>query len=148
MQSFQSSSIDDTVKAIADRVDASLNFANVWLPFDCFDAKDLFYLLKSATKFKHDRPGVEQIQSFQTLMTDNIHGEPGAGDCDCLTVAAVACLHLLDYPTGIILQGNGKQPTHVLAFYDKLNSRRPFDLTEGFNQMRNYKYSQEIKMFF
>lgn len=149
MRAIQTTDITETVQGIADRIDASLNFAEIWVPGDCRTPHDLFYLLKSATTFKHDKPGVEQIQSMQTLFTNNIHGLPGAGDCDCLTVAACASLHVIGYNCGLVLQGNGKYATHVLAYYVGPNGKTyPFDLTENFNELRPYKKSQFIKINF
>jgi len=149
MRAIQTNDISETVAGIADRIDASLNFAQIWVPGDCRTPHDLFYLLKSSTSFQHDKPGVEQIQSMQTLFTENIHGIPGAGDCDCLTVAACASLHVIGYQCGIVLQGNGKYATHVLAYYrDWNNIIYPFDLTENFQDLRPYKKSQYIKINF
>jgi hypothetical protein len=93
--------------------------------------------------YEHDAEKIEQIQSVGTLFENNIHGRPGAGDCDCFTVFGIAMLDASGHnlkDTKIILQGNQSgAPSHIFfAHKDKI-----FDFTEPtFNTCRQYKFYQ------
>jgi hypothetical protein len=93
--------------------------------------------------YEHDINNIEQIQSVGTLFENNIHGKPGAGDCDCFTVFGVAMLAANNYKldrTKIVLQGNkAASPSHVLFLYDD----KIFDFTEPtWGSIRDYKFYQ------
>jgi len=75
-------------------------------------------------------------------MTDNYWGRPGAGDCDCFSVAAAACADVLGFESRLILAGNGSQPTHIY----NLIQGRGFDLTENYIfDERKYKKTELVK---
>lgn len=102
--------------------------------------RQLFTWLKKRVTYKADPPNIELIQSMQSLFTDNYHGIPGAGDCDCFVAATIACAVALNYEFQVILMGNGKNPTHIACTVDGYI----FDLTVNFNELRNYKRYQTL----
>jgi len=101
----------------------------------------LFEFLKMQVIYKDDPKNIELIQSMGTLFENNYHKIKGAGDCDCFTVTAMACLIYLGYSTGFLLYYNGTHPTHIAACYEKENGEIvPFDLTAGYcGELRRYK---------
>lgn len=106
---------------------------------------DIWRIVKNNTQYKHDATGIEQIQSVYTLLNDNIHGIPGAGDCDCFSVFFIALLLANNFNPDdiyIYLQGNSRRaPSHVLVRYKNYY----LDGTEThFNSLRNYKFFDEI----
>lgn len=112
--------------------------------------KDIFYLLKAATRYKHDPPGVELLQSMQTLLTDaNYWGIPGAGDCDCFTIAYTACMKAVNIPVKIVLAGRRKNEfVHVYNVVRLYGEDIPADLTNAeFGTERPYLYHREIKIW-
>ena len=119
---------------------------------------DIFYYLKGVTKYHLDAPGIEQIQKLETLLgPNNIHGKPGAGDCDCFTTAILACLFAQGYKKAyIVLVGNTtKEPTHVYAAVDYWGKKLVLDLTTsepGKERTRNskgpYKGKQVITCYY
>lgn len=107
--------------------------------------EQLFRVLKSKLQYKNDKGGIEQLQSMPTLMSENnIHGIPGAGDCDCFTITASACALSQGYKTDIVLVGrNETEPVHI---YNLVNGKY-FDLTQrNFNSRRIYPYKQIIPL--
>lgn len=116
--------------------------------FSGFDsAADLYRELKRITQFEYDPDDMELLQESKTLFEDNWHGIPGAGDCDCFTITAIAALLINGFDPYIILAGNGRsQPSHIYAgFLGRDNVVVPFDLTEKYcGQRRTYKYYQLI----
>lgn len=108
---------------------------------------DLFYYLKSITTFKDDPPNTELIQTAKTLIENNWHGVSGFGDCDCLSVAALASLYwVTDKQKYVILTGNyRKSPSHVYVGIKEGSEILPFDLTrDDIGDTRSYKYSQVL----
>jgi len=81
-------------------------------------------------------------------MLDNWHGMPGAGDCDCFTIAATSCFIVNSIPCEIVLAGNVKdEPTHIYNYCKYGNNWIAFDLTEpNFGQERPYKYKEILKI--
>lgn len=113
------------------------------------DITELFRELKGITTFEYDPEDMELLQTSQTLFEDNWHGKPGAGDCDCLTITAIAAMWVNGFSPYIILCGNGrKQPSHIYAgFLGRENNVVSFDLTEPYcGSRRKYKYYQLIEV--
>jgi transglutaminase-like putative cysteine protease len=83
-----------------------------------------------------------------TLMHNNFYGIPGAGDCDCFTITAVACCKVERIPVRIVVVGNTpKNPTHV--YCEVLDGGRwvPFDLCSPFyGDTKKYRYLSIIKV--
>lgn len=121
------------------KISESLQFAANYVPGYIQSPRDCFDWLKSKTSYINDPPGVELLQSFQSLMLDNYHGVPGAGDCDCLTIAGAATIATRKKPAPykIVYSGNGKTPTHVFLSVRGI----AFDLTTpDFGTLRTYKH--------
>ena len=136
-------SLNRTLELIVQQIRVSQAFAELWLPAGIESPAELFHLLKPSLTYKADPPGVELIQSFRSLMLDNYWGIPGAGDCDCFSVAAGASAAVLGYDCQLIVAGNGRQPTHVY----NLIEGKAFDLTENvILAERNYR-KREIVNF-
>ena len=134
--------LDRTLQLIAKQIKASRAFAEIWLPAGIESPAELFHLLKPSLIYKADPPGIELIQNFRSLMLDNYWGIPGAGDCDCFSVAAAACADVLGYSSALIVAGNGRQPTHIYNFIEN----NVFDLTENvILAERNYKRRELVK---
>lgn len=99
--------------------------------------------VKPLVTFKRDPPTVDTIQGITTFFdpAKNIHGLPGAGDCDCYTsiLASICKANNLQYT--YIIQGNGK-PSHIAisinGFICDLTNNRP-------NYLRPYTQTQNIK---
>ncbi len=130
IQRIERHTIQDTVNGIYSLAMSSVGYAQSLNPPR--DPVNLFYFLKSRTRYVNDAPGVEQVQRLQTLLgPDNIHGIPGAGDCDCFTAAVLACLAAVGYREAyIVLIGNSTAgPTHVYPAIDHMGSLYPLDLT-------------------
>jgi len=129
------------------QIQESLSFARNFVPRG-ETPRSLFTLLKQHTTYRHDPPGVELLQSMPTLMHRNFYGIPGAGDCDCFTIAAVACCKVENIPVRIVIVGNTrKNPTHVYA--EVLDNRRwtAFDLCSPFyGETKKYRYLSRIKV--
>lgn len=122
--------IQDTVNGIHRLAMSSVPYAESLNP--PADPVNLYYFLKARTVYVNDAPGVEQIQRLQTLLgPNNIHGKPGAGDCDCFTTAVLACLAAVGYRKAyIVLIGNNLAgPTHVYPAVDYMGKVYPLDLT-------------------
>lgn len=111
------------------KIAESMPFAANFVPSYIQSAQDCFMWLKTKTVYQLDPPNFELLQSFQSLIHDNYHGIPGAGDCDCLTIAGAATLATRKkaIPYKVVYSGNGKNPTHVFLYADGV----PFDLTHN-----------------
>jgi hypothetical protein len=154
IRTIRNHTIQDTVEAIYKQAKDSLRYAKK-LPHGN-DPYSIYYYLRSVTTFEDDEEGIEQVQSLQTLLgKDNIHGIPGAGDCDCFTVAVLACLINAGYKDlYIVLTGNNsKEPTHVYPALMYGNKIFAMDLTaEGPGIVRKgnkagpYKATQIIRV--
>lgn len=109
----------------------------------------IFHYLKARTCYKHDPKGIELFQTLPTLMQDNFHGTPGAGDCDCFTIACLALLIANGFNNcGIVLVGrNPHVPVHIYAYVDYNGKREYLDLTNKYyNYERSYPYKQTIPL--
>ena len=80
-------------------------------------------------------------------MHNNFYGIPGAGDCDCFTIAAVACCKVENIPVRIVVVGNTKTPTHVYCEVLDNGKYVAFDLVnEFYGQTKKYRYLSRIKV--
>lgn len=125
-------------KLIQLKISESIPFAANFVPGYIQTPEDCFMWLKTKTRYEHDPAGVELLQSFQSLILDNFHGVPGAGDCDCLTIAGAAALQTRRRPANVklIYAGNGDNPTHIFLTVNE----KAFDLTlQNFGECRNYR---------
>lgn len=95
--------------------------------------------------YLHDPPGVELIMTVQTMMKDNPHGIPGAGDCDDFTVFAIAAALYFNFPVKMVLAGNRRNnPTHVYAVIN-FEGWHIYDLTAPvIDTVKNYTFTNEI----
>jgi len=129
------------------QIEESLSFARNFVPRG-ETPRSLFTLLKQHTTYRLDPPGVELLQSMPTLMHNNFYGIPGAGDCDCFTITAVACCKVEKIPVRIVVVGNtAKNPTHV--YCEVMDGGRwvAFDLCSPFyGDTKKYRYLSRIKV--
>lgn len=126
----------------------SIPYCANFLPPHIKTPEDIFYYLKQHTTYKLDPKGEELFQKAQTLMENNYHGIPGAGDCDCFSILILASLIAKNYKNcGIVLVGrNPKQAVHIYCYVDYNGKREYLDLTNKiFNFERDYPFKQEIK---
>jgi len=148
--------LQDTVDGIYSQALASIPYA---LTLPCgSNPLDIYYYLQSVTSYENDKKGIEQIQKLQTMLGPaNIHGKAGAGDCDCFTVAVLACLAAAGYDRAyIVLIGNSlAEPTHVYPAVDYMGERFALDLTApgpGIHRTRNqrgkYNAFQPVTVYF
>ena len=139
--------LERTLDAMRVQIQDSLSFARNFVPRG-ETPKSLFHLLKQHTTYRNDPPGVELLQSMPTLIKNNFYGIAGAGDCDCFTIAAVACCKVEKIPVRIVIVGNSpKNATHV--YCEVLDGGRwvPFDLVnEFYGQTKKYRYLSVIKV--
>jgi hypothetical protein len=135
--------LKETVNAIIRQGAWGEPYADAVLPH-YITVEGMFNWLKKRTRYVPDPPGVELVQSMQSLFLDNYHGEPGAGDCDCFTATAISCAMARQFSAGVILFGNGKQPSHIAAIVENCI----FDLTVNFNELRPYKKYQNIEIYY
>lgn len=136
-----------TLDGMQVQIQDSLSYARNFVPRG-ETPRSLFTLLKQHTTYRHDPPGVELLQSMPTLMHNNFYGIPGAGDCDCFTITAVACCVVENIPVRIVIVGNtANTPTHV--YCEVLDGGRyvAFDLVnEFYGETKKYKYLYRIKV--
>jgi hypothetical protein len=84
--------LTDTLVALKRQVKDSMEYVEEHIPYNIHTPAELFAFLKPQLNYKNDPPGVEFIQTLQTLLTND-----GEGDCDCFTVAALAALTYLGH---------------------------------------------------
>ena len=137
--------LDQTLKHLRMQVIDSLHFCVNELP--TFDTPEqMFNTLKNLVIYKNDPPGIELLQSAQTLLSeDNYHGTPGAGDCDCFTILVLACCLANGWNANeIVLVGhNGKTAAHIYSTTTVNGKRYIMDLTNPYiNIERPYKFRQ------
>ena len=107
--------IGHTIEMMGKQIQESLDYAEDFTPRDT-NPKELFWILRQNTTYKNDPPGVELLQSMPSMFEDNYHGVSGAGDCDCFTIAAIACCKAAGIPCRIVIVGNSPiAPSHVYA---------------------------------
>lgn len=148
MQMYDTIEFKKTYKSLNDTLYWIVQQAKISVPY-CINvlkakndtAKDIWYKMKPKLIYERDTPGIEQIQSVGTLFENNIHGIPGAGDCDCFTTLTIAMLLASgENPNdiNIYLQGNKKKyPSHILTEFKGIY----IDFTQPmYNTKRNYNY--------
>lgn len=140
--------INDTLRHIKIQVMDSMEYAREVCP-RFTDPEQLFYWLKENTTYENDPKGVELLQTFQTMMENNFHGITGAGDCDCFTIATIACMAANGWKRGIHINLVGRSklyPVHIYTDIDWNGKRKVLDLTNPrYNQERdNYRYTQRL----
>jgi hypothetical protein len=142
--------IDDTMRHIRLQVEESLPFARRFIG-RCKDPNDLYFKLKPYLKYRKDPPGVELLQSLPTLIKNNFYGASGSGDCDCFTIAAVACCLVQRWPGAEIwikLAGRNKAyPVHIWSGVTYKGKEYPMDLTNRIpGYERRYPYVQTLRV--
>lgn len=140
-------SLDHTLKAMAVQIQDSLDYADKFLPIET-SVDEIWRILKDNLVYKHDPPGIELLQSFPTLMEDNYWGVPGAGDCDCFTIAAISCAVVRGFPSRAVVVGNSKEaPSHIYAELWDGRKWVIFDLVNTtLGEAKGYKYVQRLKV--
>jgi len=140
-------SLDHTLKAMAVQIADSLDYADKFLPVET-SVDEIWRILKDNLIYKNDPPGVELLQSFPTLMEDNYWGTPGAGDCDCFTIAAISCAVVRGFPSRAVVVGNVKEaPSHIYAELWDGSKWVIFDLVNTtLGEAKSYKYVQRLKV--
>ena len=136
-----------TLDCMQTQIEDSLSYARNFVPRG-ETPRSLFALLKQHTTYRHDPPGVELLQSMPTLMHRNFYGIPGAGDCDCFTIAALACAKARGIPARAVIVGNSSQaPTHIYAQLFDGSKFVDFDLvSSSYGTTKAYKNKQIIKL--
>lgn len=137
-------SLSHTLLAMKVQVIDSMPYVSDYIDNSIQTPEELFYTLKPLLTYKKDPHQIELLQTFQTLMEQG-----GKGDCDCFTIASLACFFYLHFkPCYLTLAGNTLfSPSHVYAeVYD--NERGEicaFDLTNPYYDMeRPYKFKQRL----
>lgn len=114
-------------------------------PFD--NPIQAYNYIKPMLTYKNDPPGKELIQSPGTLLEDNYHGVPGAGDCDCFVCLWLAVAWANGWPGArIVLTGRRKNsPQHIYILQKWGRDNIVIDFTEPVvNQERVYPYKQVL----
>lgn len=141
--------INDTLYWLIEQAKVSIPYAAE--KFESYDnPRDIFNTFKLVTTYKNDPPGVELIQSLPTLIEDNYHGIPGAGDCDCFATSLIALLWANGFnKINIVLASRTKKyPQHIyltVIYKDKeyiLDATQPY-----YNSERHYPYKQYLPLF-
>jgi hypothetical protein len=137
--------LPDTLQHIRLQVLQSLKFADKTVP-EFRHPDELYRWLKDIFIYKNDPPGVELLQTMQTLFNGGYWGTPGMGDCDCGTISTLAALHVLGWPMWYKLAGrDSKGPVHIWAGTTWKGKDIALDLTEtGIGKERVYKFVQKI----
>jgi hypothetical protein len=148
VKDFTYQDINQVLKKIELQIIDSLQFASEFVP-KCSDPKELYYILDSNLTYISDPPGIELLQSFQTLIDNNYHGIPGGGDCDCFVIACTSAMICQGWKNiYIVLAGNTTEaPSHIYNAIGWKNQKIILDLTENiYNSERKYKYYQFLKI--
>ena len=110
--------------------------------------EEIFYWLKERTKYQLDPKGNELIRMLPTLLK-GYKGEPGRGDCDCFTTAALTLLVANGFTDlYVILVGRNRfTPVHIYCgLVDDKGSFRILDLTNRlYDTERPYPYIQHLR---
>ena len=139
--------ISHTIEMMGRQIEESLDYARDWTPVQT-NPKELFWIMRQNLTYKNDPKGIELLQSMPSMMDDNYHGVPGAGDCDCFTIAAIACCKAADIPCRIVIVGNSAAaPSHVYAEVLDDGVWTPFDLVNPwYGQTKEYAYKKIINV--
>lgn len=142
-------SLDDTIKQMGVQIEESVDFADTFIP-ESTDPAYIFHCLKSNVTYKHDPVGIELLQSMPSLFNDNYWGIPGAGDCDCFTIASVACAIARDIPVRLVLVGNSPDaPSHVYCQMKDRGKWVDFDLVAPmYGITKPYKYKHFVNVVY
>lgn len=139
--------INDTLRAIKTQIIDGIDFAVEKCP-QFNDPEQLYYWLLDHFKYKNDPDGVELLQTLPTLITKkNFHGVPGAGDCDCATIALITLMIAQDWDNiNIVLAGRSQKcPVHIWCEIKWQGDWQTLDLTnKRFNKDRYYPLTQRI----
>ena len=141
--------LNDTLRHLKIQVEDSIDFACDYLPSLEMTPREIFNHLKKDIVYVSDPPGVELIQSMPTMLSYlNPHNIYGAGDCDCFTVTASACLMACGYPVNIALVGRSQDnAVHIYCMTGKRAPVVPFDLTNArYGEERPYPYKQTLPL--
>ena len=136
--------IDHTIKQLRRQVVDSYDFASKTCP-EFESPEDLFYWLKRQVIYKNDPPGVEFLQTMQTLYSDNKYNRAREGDCDCFVITTLACMKVNGWNNVfIVLVGRTTgRPAHIYSGVEVNGKIKYLDLTNPYYDMeRNYKYKQ------
>ena len=138
--------IQHTMEWLRAQIIDSYDFAYYNCPeFD--NPEEMFNWFKLRTTYQKDPPGIELLQSMETLMTYNRKGKEGHGDCDCYTITLLACMAANGWGgKQIILAGNKKHaPQHIYAGINWKGRDVVLDLTNRlYDYERPYKYKQVL----
>lgn len=139
-------SLSHTLECLKQQAIDSLPYMQDYIPENISSPEQLFYFLKSITKYKKDPNGIELLQTVPTLMDMG-----GKGDCDCFTILVLAANKFLGFgPQYVKLVGKSKSnPTHIYStVYDKVRGKVcAMDLTNSFYCMeRPYNNQQILKV--
>lgn len=140
--------LNHALKLFRQQVSESIPYAQENFPA-LSSPQAVFNYLKPRTTYKKDPKGRELFQHLQTLMEGSRVGIPGAGDCDCFTIAALATLLANGFTDcGIVLVGRKPSPfppVHIYAYVDDQGERKYLDLTNRmYNYERDYLYKQHV----
>ena len=139
--------INDTLRHIRLQVKEGMPWARQNVPYT-INPVELYHWLRIRTKYVLDPEGVELLQSADTLMENNYHGIPGAGDCDCFTILTLTALQTQKYrgKPWIKLAGRSKDyPVHIWGGIDYKGEEIAMDLTNRkAGEERKYPYIQKI----
>jgi len=136
--------IDETLKYIKIQIIDGIKYAEQTTPI-FLNPRELWDYLKPKLTYKNDPPGIELLQTYETLIKNNWHGKPGFGDCDCFTIATVTlAIASRMHGVRIVLAGRDKEsPVHIWTEIKHAGKIYTLDFTEpNFNQERKYKYTQ------
>jgi hypothetical protein len=138
--------INATMKGIHRQVVDSIDY--VCDNFPKFSTPEqMFNHLKSMVTYHNDPPGVELLQSVQTLFENNYWKIPGAGDCDCFSILVLTCCICNGWnDQRIVLAGRSKlAPVHIWTEVKFDGKWYAMDLTQPFiNSTREYKFYQHL----
>lgn len=139
--------LQHTIQMMGKQVAEGVDYADKYLPYNTTPL-EIWTILKQNTTYKNDPPGVELLQSMPSLLDDNYWGIPGAGDCDCFTIAALTCAAARGIPARAVIVGNSKNaPTHVYAQLWDGSRWIDFDLVSSvYGVTKPYKFRQTLKM--
>jgi hypothetical protein len=138
--------LQDSLLHLKIQVIQSIDYCKAILPDHVSTPEDIFYYCKNRTTYKADG-GNELFQTAETLLENNVHGIPGAGDCDCFTILLLACLAARGYKNiGIVLVGRSpKNAVHIYVYVKEGNRTEFLDMTNNsYNYERFYPFKQLI----
>jgi hypothetical protein len=141
---YQNADLGLTMEGIRLQIQDSIPYAKINCHYT--NPKDIYTFLKRQVTYKNDPPGIELVQSMQTLFENNYYGVPGMGDCDCFTTTYTACCIAARVPVCIVLAGRKKnQFVHIYNAVKYLGEWVPADLTQPtFNDERYYAYKKYL----